>query len=199
MSSNINSIKGLLYAVDEEIERYFQAKRIIYRDFNISEGEENKLCSLERNNLYDRLNNAYKRYQDNSRNLLIFLDKMCKKIRTEQPGLENLEIVDFGEKDRMPDKLVLGRLGIEYLSFNEKVPRTIDFPFQKAIFINDEKNFTSLHKLFLRLVSALPLGKCKFRILDPYYVGGVVQDFNYLMGEKNIFPDCSGLIDSHDM
>lgn len=199
MSSDVNSIKGLLYAIDEEIERYFQSKRIIYRDFYISEGEENKLCSLQRNNLYDRLNNTYKIYQDNSRNLLILLDKMCKKLRVEQPGLENLEAVDFGKKYRMPDKLVLGRLGVEYLSFNEKVPRTVAFPFEKAIFINDEKYFTSLHKLFLRLMSVSPMGKCKFRILDPYYVGGAVQDFNYLMGEKNIFSDGRVLIDSHDM
>ncbi len=196
---DINSIEGLINAIDEEIDYYKHAVTVIYRDYNISEGNENKLPAVDRAVLHDRIVRAHKRYQDNSSDLLQKLDRICKRARKAQPNLGKLEKENLCKSPRIPHNLVLGRLHVKYKDFDEKVSRTIPFPLKKPIYINDEADFSSLHKLFLRLMYTMPLGKCTFRILDRFYRGAAVQDFNLLFEEKSIFPDGCILVNDQEM
>lgn len=196
---DLNSIEGLLNAIDYEIDNYKRKLRIIYNEFGIKDGEENSLPSDKKNILHERVKFAYKVYQDESRKLLNFLDQKCKNARRMQPSLSLLDINSLNRTPKMPNKIVLGRIKVDYDNFHEKVSRTVSFPIKSAIFINDERYFLSLHKLFLRLIYALPIGKCTFRVFDPYYRGEAIQCFNSLMKEKEIFPDGGVLYSHQDM
>lgn len=193
---DVNSIEGLLNAIDKEIDIYKGRVEYIYNEYGIKEGEEGTLPANQRHNLSDRIHMAHEDYQKNEVKLLNFLNQMCQKARKAQPSLSRLEKDNLTSKPRLPKNLVLGRLKVDYGNFHEKVSRTIPFPIKRAIYINDEAYFPSLHKLFLRLMYTLPLGKCTFRVLDPYYRGQAIQSFNCLMNEKGVFPD-GGILYSH--
>ena len=55
------------------------------------------------------------------------------------------------------------------------VPKLLEFPFKKNMFITGDEQIELLHQVYLRLLYALPIGKIEFYVFDPYGLGKAVE------------------------
>lgn len=187
---DVDTIDGLLNLLDKDIEDFDKSENAIFSDFGVTKDSVNSLHGNERNNLIDRWNIAHNRFKTNREKHFSMLDRTCHELRAEQPSLDQLKPEDIPTTLKFPRDLVLGRIRVKYDNFDETMTRTVPFPISKPIYISNNKDFSALHKVFLRLIYTLPLGKCVFRIFDPEYLGNSIADFNFsLASSKHIFPD----------
>lgn len=130
-----------------------------------------------------------KSYEIKIKEVLNLLQNECIKVRKSQPSLVELTENNIKENCRMPKKIALGKLKIEseLISKEIYVPQLLDFPFDKNFIISDDK-IKLLHKVLLRLLYALPLGKFELFVYDPIGLGKTIQNFNNLFDNPVVFP-----------
>lgn len=130
-----------------------------------------------------------KNYEIKIKEILNLLQNECTKVRKSQPSLLELSENNIKEKSKMPKKIALGKLKIESTLISKEiyVPQLLDFPFDKNFIISDDK-IKLLHKVLLRLLYALPLGKLELFVYDPIGLGKTIQNFNNLFDNSVVFP-----------
>lgn len=130
-----------------------------------------------------------KSYEIKIKEVLNLLQNECIKVRKSQPSLLELTENNIKENCRMPKKIALGKLKIESELISKEIyaPQLLDFPFDKNFIISDDK-IKLLHKVLLRLLYALPLGKFELFVYDPIGLGKTIQNFNNLFDNPVVFP-----------
>ncbi len=130
-----------------------------------------------------------KNYEIEIKEILNLLQNECTKVRKSQPSLLELSENNIKEKSKMPKKIALGKLKIESTLISKEiyVPQLLDFPFDKNFIISDDK-IKLLHKVLLRLLYALPIGKLELFVYDPIGLGKTIQNFNNLFDNSVVFP-----------
>lgn len=118
------------------------------------------------------------------------LDKTCKRIRKRQPDIVHLSKQYMNLRYSIPRKLVFGRIHAEYADkWDAMLPKAIPFPIKKPLYIKDmPEQWEMVHKLYLRLLYALPLGKTEFFIYDPVQLGYSVRKFTRLFSHPEVSP-----------
>lgn len=134
-------------------------------------------------------NEIKKSYEIKIKEVLNLLQNECIKVRKSQPSLLELTENNIKENCRMPKKIALGKLKIESELISKEIyaPQLLDFPFDKNFIISDDK-IKLLHKVLLRLLYALPLGKFELFVYDPIGLGKTIQNFNNLFDNPVVFP-----------
>jgi cell division ftsK/spoIIIE len=130
-----------------------------------------------------------KSYEIEIKEILNLLQNECTKVRKSQPSLLELSENNIKEKIKIPKKIALGKLKIESKLISKEIyaPQLLDFPFDKNFIISDDK-IKLLHKVLLRLLYALPLGKLELFVYDPIGLGKTIQNFNNLFDNPVVFP-----------
>ena len=144
-------------------------------------------------------NEIKKSYEIKIKEVLNLLQNECIKVRKSQPSLLELTENNIKENCRMPKKIALGKLKIESELISKEIyaPQLLDFPFDKNFIISDDK-IKLLHKVLLRLLYALPLGKFELFVYDPIGLGKTIQNFNNLFDNPVVFPAKKILKNPHE-
>ena len=133
--------------------------------------------------------------------ILGILDKECKRIRYKQAALEELSVENINKKNYIPRNIVFGkrRIKTDYISKNIEVPKVLDFPFNKNMYVVGYEQNELIHQIALRILFALPIGKVNFYIYDSKGLGSSFDKFNTLLKEETIFPNKKILTDKKEL
>lgn len=181
------TFEEILKKLDKDIEYYHNGIKNI-----------NSRYVDENNNVKSSIYNSYKReirdFQNSSKiNIeedLELLRTNSEKIRSKQAELIKLSSKHINENGRIPRRIVIGKneISINDESDKQYIPRLVDFPFEKSMYISGENQYKLLHKIILRLLYALPLEKFQITVFDSNGYGKVIQEFNSLFTNEHIFP-----------
>jgi hypothetical protein len=182
---NKDTIEGILFSLENEIVQRVKGMQIIETDYP---GENGMIPSSLYPEYKKRKDEVEQRFSDRWIGLLNILDSLCKQIRSRQPDLCELSESNINTNRSFPRNVVLGRINVTYRNMDIYVPRTVEFPIKKPVYINDDKDNVHIHRLLLRLLFALPVGKTELTIFDPNGLGSAVDNFRELFGVENVFP-----------
>jgi hypothetical protein len=191
---NYDNVLSLLNKLEHDIESRENGHRMIDRDFPTE-----YLSKSEHNKYRERKDAVEKKFGDNWIKHLRMLDELCKQIRITQPKLRDLTKRHINIGTNFPSRLVLGQAQIEYQNFSIVLPKEVDFPFAKAVYIDDTTNVSEMHQLLLRLMFTVPAGKLEINVFDPNGLGKSISVFNALLKNGKIFPDKKILTNSEDL
>ena len=127
------------------------------------------------------------------------LDDWCRQVRRRQPHLMELSDEFLNRRGFIPRYIALGKLYIQYENFIADVPRMVEFPFEKSMYVTGDEQNDLIHKLFLRLMYALPAGKLEFYVFDPMGLGNAVSVFNSLFSNGVVFPTKRVMTDKDEL
>lgn len=184
--SRKDTVINLLSALDSELVWRNSGLKKIEDDYPSIDGKIPSIKYSEYKNRKDKLNQLFEKKW---LSLLIELNELCKQIRSKQPDLCDLTKEHLNINSYLPRNLVFGRINVKYENIDIFVPREIEFPFKKAFYISNEKHNTLIHRLLLRLMFALPVGKIEINIFDPNGLGISVDCFRDLFSIESIFPN----------
>lgn len=176
-------IEELLQSLDHEIERYHRKHQIIISELG-DQGRIEQKYSLE---YHKRQKKIWNEYEDRVSEILQQLDLECKRAREGQPLLDRLDVSSVFDRKYIPRRLVIGSSVVDYESFHEKVPRTVEFPISCPIFATAQME-QRLNQIFLRLLFSIPPGKVTYYIFDPHGLGQNMAIFSPLFKQTAIFP-----------
>jgi hypothetical protein len=181
----MSSIFNILQELDNEISEYNKALVALEEKYNIKNGEiEEKLLE----DFTQQQQEEKEKFEVQALATENKLDEACRQIRKRQPLLTSLMVDDANLENVLPDEIVLGKYNVSFGNFNNKVPKTIPFPVEKPLYIDNTEDEVLTHKLLLRLLFALPLGKCQFTVYDPKSFGFSAQDFVSLASVEKVVP-----------
>ncbi len=182
---SIETIDGILTELDKIITKRDKGYQIIESQYETVNGQ---VLSSDYNEYKNRKDIVTERFNNEASQLLNSLNKKKKKIRNNQPVLSELTEGYLNRRSYIPRHIALGKMKIQYENLDFYVPKMISFPFEKSMYICDEKQNDLIHKLFLRLMYVLPIGKIEFFVFDPFGLGKVVGVFNSLFFVETVFP-----------
>ena len=117
------------------------------------------------------------------------LDELCRRIRRNQPHLNELISENINTGTHFPDALAFGRMRLNYQNWKGHVPRLIPFPFKKSLWLPDKHTEHRLiHQLLLRLMHCMPVGNVEITAADPLRLGTSLDPFLSLLKVKRLFP-----------
>lgn len=190
------TIEELLQCLDEAISKREKALKKINNQYEIKNGyilgsKYNEYKSLK-NNIINHYNEEILDYQRK-------LDSLCKKIRNKQPVLIELEDNNINKKGRFPRRIAFGKYRVQYENLDFYVPKMFKFPFEKPIYIYNEKQIFLINKMLLRLLYALPINKQEYYLFDPVGLGKNFWKFNSLFNHEILFPQKKVMSTSSDL
>ena len=181
----MSSITDLLQELDRGISEYRKSLTALEDKYKIKNGEiEEKLFE----EFVKEQQEEKDKFETQALATEKKLEEACRQIRKQQPLLTALTVDDANLENVLPDEIVLGKYHVKYGDFNNKVPKTIPFPIEKPLYIDNAEDGVLTHKLLLRLLFALPLGKCQFTVYDPKSFGFCAQDFVSLASVEKVVP-----------
>lgn len=190
--SNHETINDILRELDNCIIKRDKGYAYIDNQYVNSDGH---ILSVDYDEYKERKDHVTEKFTETAKGLLCDIDSLCKKVRNRQPVLTDLTKEHLNLRNFIPKVISLGKIHVQYENLDIYVPKMVDFPFEKSMYICDEDQIELIHKLFLRLMYALPLGKTEFFVFDPNGLGKNVRVFNSLFSEEKIFP-AKGVISS---
>lgn len=181
----MSSITDLLQELDNEVSEYKKTLVAYEEKYKIKNGEiEEKLYE----EFAAQQKTDKEKFEAQALETERKLEEACRKIRKQQSLLPALTVDDANIEYRLPEEIVLGKFDVKLGNFNNKVPKTIPFPIEKPLYIDNAEDNVLTHKLLLRLLYALPLGKCQFTVYDPQSYGFSAQDFVPLTSVEKVVP-----------
>lgn len=184
----IESIDEIITEIDKLISDREVKYLTLDRIYNFKDG---KLPSLEYENYKIEKDKLNEKINKNFEKLFLFLDKEIKEVRSRQAALLDLKQENLNLKFNIPRKIALEKRRIEHSLIEKRieVPKLLDFPFKENMYIAGDEEVHLLHKVFLRLLYALPIGKLEFYVFDALGLGKAVENFNSLFSNEKIFPN----------
>jgi len=183
--SGKETIEGLVASLDNEITIRNKGLQIVETDYP---GDNGKIPA----NLYPeyrkRKDDVIQRFTERWIASLSSLNGLCKAIRAKQPDLCGISEDSLNTSRSFPRNIVLGRINVKYENLDIFVPRTVEFPIRKPVYIDSDKDNTLIHRLLLRLLYALPVSKTEIMVYDPNGLGSAVDIFRTLFSIESIFP-----------
>lgn len=174
----MNKLFGILKSMDDMVSRYGKDQKALHDKFKIKNNAVNK-------NDYDAYMDEYealkKNFEEGFIKLEQELDGRCRELRSSQPALPKLQEDDANTDGTFPEEIILGKFNVSYSNFDNKIPKCVPFPIDKPLYMDSNDDYYLARKLFLRLMYALPAGKCEFTVYDPEGLGAVFEDFNPLI------------------
>lgn len=174
----ILELDELIYRKETELKKL---ENIYYKDDKI------------RSCLYDEYSKKKfeinQRYKKNIVKIFDLLQKKSEKVRKIQPSLLELSEKNIRESILMPRRIAMGKLKLKSEKIEKDIilPNLLEFPFDKNFIVLDNEE-EIIHKLLLRLLYALPLGKIEFLVYDPIGNGKTVLPFNSIFNNPILFP-----------
>lgn len=196
--SDRKTIESLIVLIDQ---------LILEKDKNIKI-IDSEYCDENRNvkaSLYDdyikRKNNVLSSFKKQIIDAQNDLNNLCKLVRTSQPALVKLNEDSLNKKieGRFPKRISIGEIGIKYQNLDIVVPNMNLFPIETNMVISGEDQIHLIHKIFLRLMYSIPLGKLNLYVYDPNGLGKSVNIFNKLIENELIFPSKKILTNSSEL
>ncbi len=181
----MSKITNLLQEMDCQVSEYKKKLTDLEAKYKIKNGEiEEKLFE----DFLERQATEKEKFEKQTLAIEKKLEAACRQIRKQQPLLPYLTVDDANTENTLPDEIALGKFKVQCGNFNNKVPKTIPFPVEKPLYIDNEKDNVLTHKLLLRLLFTLPFGKCQFTVYDPKNFGYSAQDFVSLASVEKVVP-----------
>lgn len=190
--SNHETINDILRELDACITKRDKGYAYIDSQYVNSNGH---ILSSDYDEYKERKNTVTDKFNETAKKLLYDIDSLCKKVRSRQPVLTDLTKDNLNLRNFIPKVISLGKVHVQYENLDIYVPKMVDFPFEKSMYICSEEQIELIHKLFLRLMYALPLGKTEFFVFDPNGLGKNVRVFNSLFDQEKVFP-AKGVVSS---
>lgn len=194
--SNIETVEGILIALDKSITKRDKGYQIIESQYGKSNGH---ILSSDYYEYKRRKDSVTNRFNEEAIQLQNSLNSLCKKIRNRQSVLCELSEDKLNRKFFIPRQIALGKIRVQYENLDIYVPRMINFPFERSMYICNDKQINLIHKLFLRLMYALPVSKIEFFVFDPFGLGQAVRVFNSLFFVESVFPTKKIMSSSNDL
>ena len=185
MENTQESMVGLLHCLDEAIGSRDRRYKTLDAQYKNPEGH---ILNKEYDEYSRRKESIKRRFKDESVDFQVKINKLCQRIRRNQPSLMELSSKYINTKSRFPRNIALGKLHVVYNNLDFFVPKTFSFPFEKPMYICDESKNVILHKVILRLLFALPIDKQEYYVFDPIGLGKTISKFNSLLSNENLFP-----------
>lgn len=185
MENTQESMVGLLHCLDEAIGSRDRRYKTLDAQYKNPEGH---ILNKEYDEYSRRKDSIKRRFKDESIDFQVKINKLCQRIRKNQPSLMELSSKYINTKSRFPRNIALGKLHVVYNNLDFFVPKTFSFPFEKPMYICDESKNVILHKVILRLLFALPIDKQEYYVFDPIGLGKTISKFNSLLSNENLFP-----------
>jgi S-DNA-T family DNA segregation ATPase FtsK/SpoIIIE len=123
------------------------------------------------------------------------LDGLCKRIRSKQPQLDQLDTTLLFQETIVPDALAIGRVRLQCEQWKGHIPQLLSFPFERGFCVEPTSRdsefcgLPALHQLVLRIITALPLSMVEIVVCDPVQLGESIRPFLSLLRCKTIFPN----------
>ena len=181
----MSRITDLLQGLDWQISEYKKTLKGLEEKFKIDNGEiEEKLFE----DFLQQQTAAKENFEEQTLAIEDKLDEVCRRIRKQQPLLPALTVDNVNIENTFPEEIVLGKLNVSFGDFTIKVPKAVSFPVEEPLVVENEEDHVLTHKLLLRLLYALPFGKCQFTVYDPQSFGFSAQDFIGLASVEKVVP-----------
>lgn len=187
MSKERDSINSLIAAMEQCIEKYENARRIIEADYP-SVGNDDQIESRYFNEYLQRHKKVNESFNRDFLNIQERLDRECKRVRRLQPNFTLLNKDNLNTKGKVPRNIILGRLRVKYKDLNIQLPHITPFPVKKPMVISSNGDRQTLFSLILRLLYTLPVGKVELNAYDPNGFGASLQQYNILFTNPEISP-----------
>ena len=200
----LEKIEDIILAMDDLISKKNKMINFIENKYIKSNGN---ILSSEYDLYREEKENSEKNFKEKMDELLSILDNTCKKVRKKQAALGELSENNLNIGFNIPRKIAFGKRKIQYFDSVTKqklmddiyVPKLLEFPFKKNMFITGDEQIELLHQVYLRLLYALPIGKLEFYVFDPYGLGKAVESFNSLFPNEKIFPNKKIIIEKKEL
>ena len=180
-----NEPLGLLALMDRELEERDRRLSLLSEDFCDGDG---KILRSRYGEYIKRRDAVLARFDTRFVDLERRLDELCGRIRRAQPDLTRLTAGDVRKKASFPRNIALGRIHVQGGGLDIYVPRSVPFPFSRPVYLEETGQNDRVHRLFLRLLYTLPIGRVEFHVYDGLGLGQTVSPFNRLFSEKALFP-----------
>ena len=200
----LERIEDIILAMDDLISKKNKMINFIEKKYIKSNGN---ILSSEYDLYKEEKENSEKNFKEKMDELLSILDNICKRVRKKQAALGELNENNLNIGFNIPRKIAFGKRKIQYFDSVIKqklmndiyVPKLLEFPFKKNMFITGDEQIELLHQVYLRLLYALPIGKLEFYVFDPYGLGKAVESFNSLFPNEKIFPNKKIIIEKKEL
>lgn len=169
-----DKIKEVVVEMDEAIHRYLERNHILEIE-----------CQYENGRLKDsrRLNE----FESRRRHVMEEYEKECTLLRHRFCDALVMAKENNNVPGYMPREIIIGKGNLKYPGLDEKLPILVNFPFIKPFWISD-KYRSNIVRMMLRILFALPLGKCEFYVYDPEHYGASIEYFDQLLKMSKVFP-----------
>ena len=200
----LERIEDIILAMDDLINKKNKMINFIEKKYIKSNGN---ILSSEYDLYREEKENSEQNFKEKMDELLNILDNICKRVRKKQAALGELNENNLNIGFNIPRKIAFGKRKIQYFDSVTKqklmndiyVPKLLEFPFKKNMFITGDEQIELLHQVYLRLLYALPIGKIEFYVFDPYGLGKAVESFNSLFPNEKIFPNKKIIIEKKEL
>lgn len=182
---NKETIESLIVLMDQLIKERDNNLKIIDSDY-IVENSQIKTSLYEE--YKERKNHVLSSFNSKIIEVQKELDRLCKVVRKAQPALTALNKESININKRFPKRISIGEIGINYQNLDIIVPNMHMFPIETNMVIKGEDQLHLIHKIFIRLMYSIPLGKLNLYVYDPNGLGKSVNIFNKLIDNELIFP-----------
>ncbi|WP_276948371.1 FtsK/SpoIIIE domain-containing protein [Acetatifactor muris] len=185
MEKNQETIDGLLACLDEAIFDRDRRNESLDGQYKLENGH---VLSRDYSEYMRRRKNIGGKFREEALDCQRKLDELCRRIRKAQPALADLDAEHVNRRGRFPRNIALGKLHVRYENLDFSVPKIFRFPFERPMYICDDRREVLLHKVLLRLLYALPVDRQEYYIFDPMGLGKTVNRFNSLFSMEKLFP-----------
>ena len=191
MTTQGEHIKNVIKDMDETYVDYKEQNMILERECGYKDG---KLLDgrkeLEFNTRKDRIWESYSRKCEDLRKRLkeaaAFAQNHDERFHeidgAETPSGNGLFLPKY-----MPKEILVGKGRVQCPGLDEKIPLLSAFPLATSIYAI-EPDRPLLVRMMMRLLLAVPLGKCEFYVYDPEHYGQSIGFFDQLLKTASVFP-----------
>lgn len=169
-----DKIKEIVMDMDRAIHRYLERNRILELE-----------CQYENGSLKD--GRRVHEFESRRRHVMEEYDKECTILRRRFRDALLMDKAEKGLFDYMPREIIIDRGRLRYPGLDEKMPIWAKLPLVRSMWTYDEER-SELVRMMLRLLLALPLGKCEFYVYDPEHYGASIEYFDQLLKNPKVFP-----------
>lgn len=107
------------------------------------------------------------------------LSRLVQRIRERQPRLDKLEAGGLQLPAAVPPALAVDRVELSYGDWCDYIPRLVPFPLDRACTLPMDvpEGADFIHRLLLRMLTALPAGSLRITVCDPLGLGESLGPF----------------------